>query len=130
MRASRSRCRTGNGGHRAAAIRHALADGRRQYRTALLELPRKNGKSCLGSAIGLYLLLMDAEPGAHVYSCAAERDQARVVFGGAVKMIEASPEIRPRFAVYRDVIEIRLRTRFIACSALTCPRSTGSTRMP
>lgn len=85
-----------------------LPDGRRQYRTALLELPRKNGKSALAAAVALYMLLMDDEPGAHVYSCAADRDQARVVFSGAVKMLEASPEIQAAFAprVFRDVIEI------------------------
>src|SRR5689334_11913562 len=56
------------------------ADGRRRYRQALVGMPRKNGKSALGAGLALYLLLADDEPGAEVYSCAGDRDQARIVF--------------------------------------------------
>src|SRR5579875_2125635 len=51
------------------------ADGRRRHRQALIGLPRKNGKSALGSGIGLYGLLMSGQ-GAEVYSCAADKEQA------------------------------------------------------
>jgi phage terminase large subunit-like protein len=62
-------------------------DGRRQYRTCLLMLPRKNGKTELAAAIALYGLLADGEAGAEVYSAAADRDQAGLVFGVAAQMI-------------------------------------------
>jgi phage terminase large subunit-like protein len=62
-------------------------DGLRQYRTVLLMLPRKNGKSELAAAIALYGLLADGETGAEVYSAAADRDQAGLVFGVAAQMI-------------------------------------------
>src|SRR3990172_984642 len=55
------------------------ADGTRQYRTCYVEVPKKNGKSELGAAIALYLLLADKEPGAEIYSAAADRDQANIV---------------------------------------------------
>lgn len=80
-------------------------DGLRQYRRALVGLPRKNGKSALASAIALYLLLDVSEPGAEVYSCAADRDQARIVFGVARRMVELEPVLESELRVYRDVIE-------------------------
>ncbi len=68
-------------------------DGLRQYRTCLLMLPRKNGKSELAAAIGLYGLLADGECGAQVYCAATDRDQAGVVFGVAAQMIRNDPAL-------------------------------------
>jgi phage terminase large subunit-like protein len=68
-------------------------DGRRQYRTVLLMLPRKNGKSELAAALGVYGLLADGEAGAEVYSAATDRDQAGLVFGVAAQMIRNDPEL-------------------------------------
>lgn len=81
------------------------ADGRLRHRTALIGLPRKNGKSALGSGLGLYGLMM-GPTGAEVYSCAADRDQARIVFGMARSMVEKSPELAESTKVYRDAIEV------------------------
>jgi phage terminase large subunit-like protein len=69
------------------------ADGLRQYRTALLMLPRKNGKSELAAALAIYFLLFDGELGAQVYSAASDKDQASLVFNVAAKMIRADPEL-------------------------------------
>jgi phage terminase large subunit-like protein len=68
-------------------------DGLRQYRTCLLMLPRKNGKTELAAAVALYGLLADGETGAEVYSAAADRDQAGLVFGVAAQMIRNNPEL-------------------------------------
>lgn len=62
-------------------------DGRRQYRTVLLMLPRKNGKTELAAAIALYGLMADGELGGEVYSAASDRDQASLVFGVAAQMV-------------------------------------------
>lgn len=80
-----------------------LPDGRRQYRKALIGVGRKNGKSAWASALALYLLIADGEPGAEIYAVAADRDQARVVFGEARKMLEASPLLQ-ECAIFRDSI--------------------------
>jgi phage terminase large subunit-like protein len=80
-------------------------DGRLRHRTALIGLPRKNGKSALGSGIGLYGLMMGPN-GGEVYSCAADRDQARIVFGMARSMVDQSPELAEATKVYRDAIEV------------------------
>ena len=80
-------------------------DGRYRHRTALVGLARKNGKSALGSGIALYGLFMGPN-GGEVYSCAADRDQARIVFGSARQMVEMSPGLMERAKLYRDAIEI------------------------
>jgi phage terminase large subunit-like protein len=46
------------------------ADGLRRFRTAYIEVPRKNGKTTLVAGLGLYLMVADGEPGAEVYSAA------------------------------------------------------------
>jgi phage terminase large subunit-like protein len=65
--------------------------GARLVRTSLIGIPRKNGKSTVGAALALYLLIGDNEPGAEVYSVAADREQARIVFGIAAEMVRAGP---------------------------------------
>jgi phage terminase large subunit-like protein len=68
-------------------------DGWRQYRTGLLMLPRKNGKTELAAAIALYLLLGDGEIGGEVYSAAADREQASIVFNVAAQMLRNEPDL-------------------------------------
>lgn len=81
------------------------ADGRRKHRVGLVGLPRKNGKSALGSGIGLFGLFMGPD-GGEVYSCAADREQARIVFGVARRMVELDEELSGLAKLYRDAIEI------------------------
>lgn len=80
-------------------------DGRRRYRQALIGMPRKNGKSSLCGVLALYLLLMDGEPGAQVFSCAGDKEQARIVFKAARRMVELEPELGEHLKLYRDAIE-------------------------
>ena len=68
-------------------------DGLRQYRTCFTMLPRKNGKSELAAAIALYFLLGENEPGGEIYSAAADRDQASLVFNVAAQMVRNDPEL-------------------------------------
>ncbi|HEX7786759.1 MAG TPA: terminase large subunit, partial [Methylomirabilota bacterium] len=82
-------------------------DGTRCYRTALIGLPRKNGKSTLCSGLALYGLIADGEPGAEIYSCAGDRQQARIVFEEAKRMAQHDPDLRGVLTFYRDAIEVR-----------------------
>ena len=66
------------------------SDGTRRYRVAYIEVPRGNGKSTLMAGVCLYLLFCDGEQGAEVYSVAADRDQATLVFDPACAMIRRS----------------------------------------
>ena len=68
-------------------------DGTRQYRTVLLEVPRKNGKTELAAAVALYGLFGDGELGAEVYSAAADKDQAAICFNVAAQMVRNDPEL-------------------------------------
>lgn len=65
-------------------------DGTRQYRTAYVEIPKKNGKSEFCAAIGLYMLTNDGEKGAEVYCAAADREQASIVYQAASAMVRNS----------------------------------------
>lgn len=71
-------------------------DETRKYRELILIVSRKNGKSALGSAIGLYMLMADGEPGPEVYSAATKRDQAKIVWDEAKRMIKKSPSLSKR----------------------------------
>lgn len=80
------------------------ADGRYRHKMALVGMPRKSGKSALSSGVALYGLLMGPR-GGEVYCCAADGDQARIVFGTARSMVEMSPELSAQTKLYRDAIE-------------------------
>lgn len=78
-------------------------NGMRQFLTAYVEIPKKNGKSELAAAIALYLLYGDGEPSAEVYGCAADRQQASIVYDVAKQMIEQSPALEKRSKVIDSV---------------------------
>lgn len=71
-------------------------NGARQYNTAYVEIPKKNGKSELAAAIALYMTCGDLEWGAEVYGCAADRQQASIVFDVAVDMVDQCPALKKR----------------------------------
>ena len=71
-------------------------DGKRQFRTAFVEICKKVGKSELAAAVALYLLYADNEPSAEVYGAAADRQQASIVFDVAKQMVEMSPALMKR----------------------------------
>ncbi len=68
-------------------------DGTRKYREVLLVVARKNGKSTLSAAIGLYLMVADGEPGAEVYAVATKKDQAKIIWNEARRMVCKSPKL-------------------------------------
>lgn len=82
------------------------ANRSRRYRRAYVEIPKKNGKSTIASGVSLYLLVGDGEPGAHVFSCAADLDQAGLVYDEAANMAEASPELSA-------ILKVRRATKLI-----------------
>lgn len=80
-------------------------DGTFKHRTLYAGMGRKNGKSALAAGIGLWSIFLHDE-GGETYSCAATKDQARITFNDARKLIEASPDLRNMAKVYRDAIEV------------------------
>ena len=71
-------------------------DQTRKYQEVLLIVARKNGKSTLAAAIGLYLQVADGEPGAEIYACATKRDQAKIIWLEAKRMVKKSPVLLKR----------------------------------
>jgi phage terminase large subunit-like protein len=90
-------------------------DGSMVYHEALIGVSRKNGKSTLAALIALYGLIAAGENGPEVYSAAAAKDQARVVFDQARAFVEASPRLQEWLTPMRSVI--------------TCPRNGGVYRV-
>ncbi|MFW5943162.1 MAG: terminase large subunit [bacterium] len=78
------------------------ADGLRRFRTAYVEVARKNGKTTLAAGLGLYLMIADGEPGAEVYSAATKKDQAKISHRDATEMVKSSPHLRRRIGIVRD----------------------------
>lgn len=72
-------------------------NGYRQFNTAYMEIAKKQGKSELAAAVALLLTCGDFEHGGEVYGCAADRQQASIVFDVAVDMVEQSPALKARF---------------------------------
>lgn len=70
--------------------------GLRRYTKAALFVARKQGKSTICSGLGLYMLTKDHEGGAEVYSIASKKEQAKIVWQEAVKMINKSPALKKR----------------------------------
>ena len=71
-------------------------NGYRQFNTAYVEIPKKNGKSELAAAVALLLTCGDGEQRAEVYGCAADRQQASIVFEVAADMVRMSPALSKR----------------------------------
>lgn len=72
------------------------ADNTRRFRRAYIEQGKGNGKSPLAGGIGLLGMASDGEAGAQIYSAAAKKEQAGILFADAVKMVKQSPALKKR----------------------------------
>ncbi|MFZ1851273.1 MAG: terminase TerL endonuclease subunit [Nitrosomonas sp.] len=84
------------------------ADGTRRFRKAWIEIPRKNGKTELASALALYLAAFDGEHGAEVYCTGTTREQAKIAWSGAVAMVKHNPELARFLKPWRNTITCEL----------------------
>ena len=71
-------------------------EGNRQYREALLIVGKKNGKSLLASGVGTYMQVGDGESGPEVYAVATKKDQAKIIWLEAKRMVRKSPALLKR----------------------------------
>ena len=74
-------------------------NGYRQFNTAYVEVPKKNGKSELAASLALLLLCADGEERAEVYGCASDRQQATIVFDVAADMVRMCPALNKRVKI-------------------------------
>ncbi len=85
-------------------------NGYRQFNTAYIEIPKKQGKSELAAAVALLLCCGDGEERAEVYGCAADRQQAAIVFDVAADMVRMCPALSRRVRSSASQKRIDLRT--------------------
>jgi len=71
-------------------------DGVRKYREFILIVARKNGKSAWGSAVALYMMVADGEAGPEIVSAATKKDQAKIIWSEAKRMVKKSPVLTKR----------------------------------
>jgi phage terminase large subunit-like protein len=81
-------------------------NGYRQFNTAYIEIPKKAGKSELAAAVAILLTCGDNEERAEVYSCAADRQQASIVFEVAADMVRLCPALSRRVKVLASMKRI------------------------
>lgn len=95
-----------------------LKDGSRRFREGYDEEPRKNGKTTKAAGISLFGLCADNEEGAEVYSAATKKDQARILFRDAGKLVRRSKTLRNQLEIFRNAINCpRLSSTFIPLSS-------------
>jgi phage terminase large subunit-like protein len=78
------------------------SDGRRMVRTALVTMPRKQGKSTLSAALVMaHLCGPMVEPRGQIYSAATDRQQAGIIFAELLAMLDRRPSLAERLHVQR-----------------------------
>lgn len=87
-------------------------DGTRKFQEVMLVVGRKNGKSTLAAAIGLYLQVADGEPGAEVYAVATKKDQAKIIWLEAKRMVKKSPSLNKRMKTLVSEINAEFNDSF------------------
>jgi phage terminase large subunit-like protein len=95
-----------------------------RYRRAVIGLPRKNGKSLLGTTIALEHLLY-GPPGAQVYSAASDRNQASIVFSEAAQQVQNSPTLSKHIKVYKTALEVPSRNAVYKALSADAMRAHG-----
>ena len=99
-------------------------DGGLRNRISLVGMPRKSGKSALGSLIAAFALVDVKTKGAEIYSVAADRNQARIVFEDTKKMIQNS-ELSEHVKVYRDSLYVPATGNVYRVLSADAPRHEG-----
>jgi len=88
------------------------ATGLRRFRRVYIEVARRNGKSTLLAAIALFMLILDGEPAAQIYSAATKRDQAKIVWGEARRMVRANSELSRHIETFRESLAFQIDSTF------------------
>lgn len=99
-------------------------DGTRRYRETLIYVPRKNGKTPLVAGLVLYGLFCEEEPGNQIYSAAADKDQASLIYRHAKAMMLAEPELRDRGEIYETSKTITKKDSLCKYQALSSDSQT------
>lgn len=88
-------------------------DNRRRFKTAILHIPRKNGKSELLGAIIVLMYFLDKEISKEIYTIASETEQAKIVFKVAQSMIKQTNYLEQYVTFYKSTRTIESKGDFI-----------------
>lgn len=94
--------------------------GLRRFRQGLIFVPKGNGKTTVSAPLALYLTFVDGEGGAEGYAAAVTRDQARLLFDTASRMVKGAPSFRERWGVNtltNSVFQDRTGSTFVPISS-------------
>jgi phage terminase large subunit-like protein len=80
------------------------AGGNRRFRYAYTDVGRKNGKTTFAAAQGLYLMMMDQEPGAEIYTVATKREQARICLDDARNIVKTSADLKKYAQIFQHSV--------------------------
>lgn len=89
----------------AASFGFVDINGIRKYQRVVFIVAKKNGKSLLASAVGNYMLEADGEPGPEIYAVATKKDQAKIIWQEAKRMVAKSPALKKRARLLVGSIE-------------------------
>lgn len=84
----------------------------RRYKTALLFLPRKNGKTELIAALLNYFLFADSEQGKEIYCAANETEQAKIIFNAMETMINQDATLSKNCSCFKSTKTIETKSKF------------------
>jgi len=91
---------------RGSAFGWERKDGLRRFKVVYEEVARKNGKSTNAATVALHMLVADHEPGADVFSAATKKDQAKIVFDEARRMVMRSEDLMKIVSVYKSSLAV------------------------
>lgn len=81
-------------------------NGKRRFRKARVYVPRKNAKTTLLAAVGLYMFCADNEPGSEVFCGATSEQQAKTLFQMVRQMCLKTPALIRHFGLTVNVSSI------------------------
>lgn len=81
-------------------------NGKRRFTYADILVARKNGKTTLAAGIGLYMLTLDGERGAQVFSAAVDKAQAAICWNAAREMSKISSSLKGLIKHYHAAIVV------------------------
>lgn len=94
-------------------------DGTRRYRECFLYVGRKQGKTPLAAGVILFMLLSEDEPGMEIYSGAADRDQASLIFAQIKGMVLQDEELRKHLKIYEVARSVVYEAKFSSYKAIS-----------
>ena len=90
-----------------------IEDETRRFTTAYIEIARKNGKTQLAAALGLYALLGEGERGTQVIAAANSKDQASILLNAATSLSKSIDAKHKYLSPFKSEIRLQKTNSFL-----------------